>query len=187
MMISISRLAPIMSRYALAVSIAVLVAAGLSACSTPTKASTSTARPDALPPTTADPATQASSAQSVAATGSACALVTTAEVTAAIGKPMGPGNDAGAMCVFSATSDPSVVVYVQIYGDAQSLAAPKDVEGGSEHLPGLGDDAFWSASGIVFVQKGSRAFTISVPSLALTSTKAPTAILTLATVAAGRF
>ena len=113
--------------------------------------------------------------------------MTTDEVTAAIGKPMGPGNAAGAICFFSATSDKSLVVYVQIYGDTQSLGAPKDVETGSHHLTGLGDDAFWSSGGILFVQKGNRAFTISVPSLALTSTTAPDAVVTLATEAAGRF
>jgi hypothetical protein len=186
-MICTLRTAPTMSRYALTLGTAALLTAGLSACSSPAATSPSAAHPGGLSTATAAPLTRTSTAQPVAAAGSACALVTTEEVTAAIGKPMGPGNDAGPICYFSATSDRSLVVYVQIYGDAQAMAAPKGVEDGSEHLPGLGDDAFWSSGGIVFVQKGTRAFTISVPSLALTSTKAPTAIVTLATAAAERF
>ena len=46
--------------------------------------------------------------------------------------------------------------------------------------------AFWTAAGTMFVQKGSRGFTISTPSLALTSPSAPKAILTLATDALAR-
>jgi hypothetical protein len=174
-MITISAPAPRVLRSALALGITALLAVGVSACSHPAANSHPAVRPAGL------------SVTSTAAAGSACALVSTDEVTAAIGKPMGPGNDAGTVCFFSATSDKSLVLYVQIYGDAQSLAAPKDVETGSQHLTGLGDDAFWSSGGILFVQKGSRAFTISVPSLALTSTTAPEAIVTLATDAAGRF
>jgi hypothetical protein len=99
---------------------------------------------------------------------------------------MGQGADAGTICSYSATTDPSTVVYVQLYTDAQSMGAAKATEPGSEHLPGLGDDAFWTAAGTMFVQKASRGFTISAPSLALTSPSAPTAMLALGKIAADR-
>ena len=99
---------------------------------------------------------------------------------------MGPGADAGTICSYSATADPSTVVYVQLYTDTQSMGAAKATETGSEHLPGLGDDAFWTAAGTIFVQKGTRGFTISTPSLALSSPNAPAAIMTLANAALNR-
>jgi hypothetical protein len=67
------------------------------------------------------------------------------------------------------------------------MAVPKQVEAGSAHLHGLGDDAFWTTDGSLFVQKGSRAFSISMPSLALTSRTAPPTIVALATAALARF
>jgi hypothetical protein len=112
--------------------------------------------------------------------------VTAGEVGAATGKAMGQGAGAGSICSYSATADPSTVVYIQLYTDAPSMGPAKAIEAGSQHLPGLGDDAFWAAGGIMFVQKGSRGFTISAPSLVLTSSSAPTPILTLATAALGR-
>jgi hypothetical protein len=127
------------------------------------------------------------SGSSAAAAGSACALVTADEVSKATGKAMAAGSGDNAICAFSATADPSVVVYVQIYPDTASMAAPKQVESGSEHLAGLGDDAFYAVIGSVFVQKGSRGFSITIPSLALTTHKAPPAIVALATAALARF
>jgi hypothetical protein len=66
------------------------------------------------------------------------------------------------------------------------MGPTKAIEAGSEHLAGLGDDASWAPGGIMFVQRGSRGFTISTPWLALTSSSAPKAIRTLATDALGR-
>jgi hypothetical protein len=62
---------------------------------------------------------------------------------------------------------------------------------GSEHLDGLGDDAFWNATiGTVFVRKGTRAFSFSLPSFA-NLTDDPAAVkskmVTLATAVAARF
>jgi hypothetical protein len=99
---------------------------------------------------------------------------------------MAAGNGAGNICSFSATADPSLVVYIQIYPDAPSMATPKQAEPGSEHLRGLGDNAFWTTAGTVFVQKSNRGFSITMPSLALTSRNAPPAIVALATAALAR-
>lgn len=167
------------------VGVAALLSAGLAACSGSggtTAAPSHNARSAGVPA-----ASSPAGAPSVAANGSACGLVTASEVAAATGKPMAAGNDGGSICSYAATANPSLVVYVQIYPDTASMAAPKQTEAGSAHVNGLGDDAFWTVAGNLFVQKGSRAFSISMPSLALTSTTAPPTIVTLATSALTRF
>jgi len=86
----------------------------------------------------------------------------------------------------SATTDPSNTVHVTLYPDVQSMALQKQMEPGSQHLPELGDDAFWNVAGNLFVQRGSRGLSIVVTSLSLASRTAPQAMLTLAKTAAGR-
>jgi hypothetical protein len=188
-MITISPTRSIRSRSAFAIGAAALLWTGVAACSSsadPASAPAHTAPPAGVSHTSSPAATPAGGT-SVAASRAACGLVTVSEVTAATGKPMAAGNGAGDICSFSATADPSLVVYVEIYPDTQSMAAPKQVEPGSEHLHGLGDDAFWTTAGTLFVQKGNRGFGIAMPSLALTSRNAPPAIVTLATAALARF
>jgi hypothetical protein len=99
---------------------------------------------------------------------------------------MAPGNGAGDICSFSATGDPSLVVYIQVYGNAETLGVARQVESSGQHVTGLGDDAFWTVAGNLFVQKGNRGFTITLPSLALTSRTAPPKIVTLAAAALAR-
>ena len=94
---------------------------------------------------------------------------------------MAAGHGAGDFCTFSATGDPSLVVYVQVYANAETLAVARNEESSGQHVTGLGDDAFWTVAGNLFVQKGKRGFTITLPSLALTSRTAPPKIVTLAT------
>jgi hypothetical protein len=174
-----------LSRSAAAFGMSALLCAGLAACSgsgganaAPAHNATSAGVPGSSSPV---------ATSSVAASGSACGLVTVSEVATATGKPMAAGQDGGSICSYSATADPSLVVYVQIYPDTQSMAVPKQTEAGSEHLNGLGSDAFWTVAGNLFVQKGSRGFSINMPSLALTSPKAPPTIVALATAALSRF
>jgi hypothetical protein len=183
-MITISSAGSILPRSALAISAAALLWTGLAACSSSGGTSAPTHKAQVAGASAPAGATAAGTA---ASSRSACGLVTVSQVTAATGKPMAAGNGAGNICVFSGKADPSLVVYVQIYPDAPSMATPKQVESGSEHLHGLGDDAFWTEAGIVFVQKSNRGFSISMPSLALASRDAPAAIVTLATAALARF
>jgi hypothetical protein len=187
-MITIRAAESVLPRSALAIGAAASLWSGLAACSSSgstTPALTGGTRPAGTSRPSAPPTAPASAAPA-AASGSACGLVTVSEVTTTTGKPMSPGNGAGNICVFSATADPSLVVYIQIYPDAPSMATPKLDESSSEHLRGLGDDAFWTAAGMVFVQKGSRGFSISVPSLTLTSRTVPPALKALATAALTR-
>ena len=132
------------------------------------------------------------SADAADAGGSACALVTADEVGTAMGKPAKLTGGAGDICTFGEVSDPSVFVYVQVYQDEASMAVPKQLNSsGTEQLPGMGDTAFWQpVVGTVFVQKGSRAFSLSLPSLA-NLTANPDAVkakmVTLAQAALARF
>jgi hypothetical protein len=99
--------------------------------------------------------------------GSACKLATVEQISAAAGKPVALSGGTDAICAYSATSDPGLFVYVQIYADKHSMAAMTQLEGVSQHVAGLGDDAFWAGpAGVVFVRKGDRAFSVSAPSLA---------------------
>jgi hypothetical protein len=100
--------------------------------------------------------------------GKACHLATTAQISTAAGKPMQSVGGAGdIVCTFSAVDDASFAMSVAIYNDEASMATIKSVESGSEHLAGLADDAFWNPTiGAVFVQKGSRGFSFTLPSFA---------------------
>jgi hypothetical protein len=147
-----------------------LLCIGLAACSgTATKTAAPTGSTQVAAPSTgsAPVATAPGTQASIGAGGSACGLVTADEVSAAAGKPIAVSADAGTICTFSATADPSFVVFLQIYNDQPSMALMTQLEAGSEHLAGIADDAFWNATvGTVFVRKGSRAFSIALPSLA---------------------
>ena len=100
--------------------------------------------------------------------GKACQLVTAAQVSTAAGKPMHSVGGAGdIICTFSAVDDASFAMNVTIYNDDASMVTMQSVETSSDHLDGLGDDAFWNPTlGTVFVKKGSRAFSFSLPSFA---------------------
>jgi hypothetical protein len=123
--------------------------------------------------------------------GSACDLATVAEISAGAGKPMKLTGGADTICAYGAVDDPSFLMYVQVYNDKNSMATPLGIEDGSDHIDGLGDDAFFNkTAGIVFVRKGDRAFSFTLPSLANLTTD-PAAIkanmVTLAKAAAARF
>ena len=177
------------SRSTLAVGAAALICASVAACASSSGATPAPApsvQPTGASNPTSGSGTPASDPSAAAANGSACGLVTVSEVTTATGKPMAAGNGVGDFCTFSATGDPSLVVYVQVYANAETLAVARTEESSGQHLTGLGDDAFWTVAGNLFVQKGKRGFTITLPSLALTSRKAPPKIVTLATAALAR-
>jgi hypothetical protein len=167
------------SRSALAVGAAALICASLAACSSSGGLTSAPTRSSGSGAPASDPSV-------ATASGSACGLVTVNEVTTATGKPMAAGHGADDFCTFSATGDPSLVVYIQVYANAESLAVARNVESSGQHVTGLGDDAFWTVAGNLFVQKGKRGFTITLPSLALTSRTAPPKIVTLATAALAR-
>ena len=96
-------------------------------------------------------------------------LVTAAQISTAAGKPMHSVGGAGdTICVFSAVDDASFAMAISIYNDDASMVTMTQLETeSSDHVDGLGDDAFWNPTlGTVFVKKGSRAFSFSLPSFA---------------------
>jgi hypothetical protein len=132
------------------------------------KAATSSSDPASANPSEVTAALANASQAAAALGGSACKLATVDEVSTAAGQPMAVSGDGGAICVYSAVADASYTVYVQLYSDVPSQANMTQLEkSGSDHLDGLGDDAFYNGTaGIVFVSKGDRAFSFAVPSLA---------------------
>jgi hypothetical protein len=133
----------------------------------------------------------AAAGSDVAESGSACDLATVAEVSAGAGKPMKLTGGADTICAFGAVDDPSFFMYVQVYNDKASMATPLGIEDGSDHIDGLGDDAFFNkTAGMVFVRKGDRGFSFTLPSLANLTTD-PAAIesnmIALGKAAAARF
>ena len=133
----------------------------------------------------------AASGSDAAASGSACDLATVAEVSAGAGKPMKLTGGAGTICTYGGVDDPSFFMYVQVYNDQDAMATPLGIESGSDHIDGLGDDAFFNkTTGEVFVRKGDRGFSYTLPSLNNLTTS-PDAIkanmVALAKAAAARF
>jgi hypothetical protein len=115
------------------------------------------------PPGTGSDAATATSA----ASGSACGLLSEGDVTAAMRQPMEVSGDGGASCSYSATADPSVLLYLQTFATQAEAATDAQLEPSSEHIDGLGDNAFWNPTlDMVFVQVGERAFAVTSPSLA---------------------
>jgi hypothetical protein len=183
-----------MTRTVLGLAAAAALALSLSACGGGSPAAPAGPAAVAAQSQAAAPAGSAapSTDDAAGASGTACALVTADEVTTAVGKPMKLTGGTDSICTFGEVADPSLFIYIQIYSDEASMATPKQLEGaGAEHIDGMGDDAFWQGTaGMIFVQKGSRAFSFSLPSLA-NLTSSPDAIkanmVTLATAALARF
>ena len=80
---------------------------------------------------------------------------------------------------------------MQIYNDVPGMSLMMQLESGSDHMAGMGDDAFWNGTvGTMFVRKGNRGFSLALPSLS-NLTASPAAIQsrmsTLASEAFGRF
>jgi hypothetical protein len=115
---------------------------------------------------TGQPSTSAPRTGSGAA-ASSCKLLTEGDATAAMRQPMKVSGDAGTICTYSATADPSVLLYVQTYASKAEATTNLQLEPMSEHIDGLGDDAFWNPTlDMVFVQNGDRSFAVTSPSLA---------------------
>jgi hypothetical protein len=150
-------------------------------------------------PASPSQATEASSApgadvpaSAVAGSSSACRLVTAADVSTAVGQPM-TQVDAGApnACLYG-SADRSEQVLIYVFPDVAAMTADVDLNGATEQIDGLGDQAFWSGfSGTIFVRKGDRAFKINDPDLAIANPSDPnvpkTAMTQLATIALKNF
>ncbi len=99
---------------------------------------------------------------------SACHLLSEPDVTAAMKRTMKVSGGAGtAICTYSASDDPSVLLAVQTFASRADMATYTQIEPSGEHIDAMGDDAFWNSTlDLVFVRRGDRAFVVTSPSLA---------------------
>ena len=160
----------------------VSLAALLAACGGSTSG---TASPPATPrPGSASLAasTDAPAQASSTDTSAACAVVTAAAVSQAAGFSVARSSGAGQICMYQ-NADSSKYLAVQLYGSQADMALMLQIEPGSEHVAGLGDDAFWVAQeGLLFVRKGDHGAEFLDPDLggSPTDTSPRDALVTLA-------
>jgi hypothetical protein len=112
-----------------------------------------------------------------------CALVTSDAVGTAGGFSVASYSGGGGTCIFQ-NSDRSKYLSVQLFTSQAAMATNLGLESSSEHIAGLGDDAFWTSGiGGLFVRKGDRAIEFTDPEFALsadTDTAPRDALVTLA-------
>ncbi|MFN2464601.1 MAG: hypothetical protein ABR573_11960 [Candidatus Dormibacteria bacterium] len=101
-----------------------------------------------------------------AGSGAACALFTDAEIGAAAGRTFTKHDGADAtligqsVCTYQG-SDPSGGLQTYIFYNTKAMETYQLNESGAEHIPGLGDDAFWTRTlQSLFVRKGTHALYI---------------------------
>ena len=99
---------------------------------------------------------------------SACQLLSEADVTTAMKQPMKSVGGAGSLiCEYAAVADPSTLLAVQTFSTLANATLYTQLEASSDHIAGLGDDAFFNSTlDMVFVKKGDRGFSVTSPSLA---------------------
>ncbi len=144
-----------------AVSAVALVSAAVGGC-----ANHAAARPSSLSGSTRT-SSAADSGQTTGSGGTACTLVTAADVTTAMGEPMTQLGGTAADCIYAASADHSQQLMVHEFLDQTNMTNTiQQLESSSEHVDGLGDDAFWNGTiDTMLVRTGSRGFTITSTSL----------------------
>lgn len=110
-----------------------------------------------------------------------------------MGEPMTQPGGGAADCIYTATADQGHQFLVHEFLDQTNMNnLIQQLESSSEHVDGLGDDAFWNGTiDTMFVRTGTRGFTITSTSL---GAKTPTdpdapkpAMVDLATTALSNF
>lgn len=161
---------PAMRRPMFALTIGAVLLVG--ACSGSSPAAPSAAAQ--LPPAGSSQAPDASGAPVASSDGSgdsdSCtSIVTTAAVGQAAGFPIANTSGGGGICYFQA-ADPSKYLVVWVFGSQDAMASMLQIESSSQHVDGLGDDAFWSgAGGILFVRKGDKGIELQDPDFIFTA------------------
>ena len=135
-----------------------VVAGGCASASTKTTSSTIVQ----VASTTVDVAKTSSDAGAGSSTdASGCRLASEADVSTAMKQPMkvdGGGGSTDGLCEFAATADPSVLLVVQTFARLADASLYTGLESSSDHVAGLGDNAFWNSTlGVLFVVKGAGA------------------------------
>ena len=158
-------------RHGRAAVLAISLAALLSACGSSSAAPSTAANPGSTSAPLAAPTGAPTGAPGAAAgsTDPACALVKPDAVGTAGGFSVADYSGAGGTCIFQ-NSDRSKYLSVQLFKSQAEMATYLQLESSSEHIAGLGDDAFWtSGMGGLFVRKGDRAIEFTDPDFALSS------------------
>jgi hypothetical protein len=143
----------------------------LGACSGSSPAAPPVAGQQAPPATSQDPnAGAAAPTAAGAGDGDNCTSVVTKDaVGVAAGFPIATVAGAAGICYFQNT-DPSKYMVVWVFANQDAMAAMLQIEAGSEHIDGLGDDAFWAgAGGILFVRKGDKGVEFQDPDFVFTA------------------
>jgi len=158
-------------RHGQAAVVGISLAALLASCG----GSTSGARSPAVTPGTAPASVPASvgattPASSGDSSGAACTIVTAEAVSQASGIAVKTMSGIGNICYFQ-NADLSKYLVVQLYGSQAEMGTILQIEPGSEHVAGLGDDAFWTGTGILFVRKGDHGIEFLDPELTDTASR----------------
>ena len=142
----------------------------LGACGSGGTAAPASVAPIANP--TADPtvagatpitATTAPGAGSDAA--GACSIVTSGAVSTASGFSVDAASGTDSICMFQ-NADKSKYLSLKWDRSQAEMSMMLQIEPGSDHIAGLGDDAFWSPTGLLFVRKGDHALELLDPDMA---------------------
>jgi hypothetical protein len=156
------------SRRASAVVAALVLAVVASGCGGASAQPSNTANGQ-VPPTISADAGLASTAAPGNESGpdaAACQLLSDGDATAAMQQPMTGSGTGGSTCEYAATADPNVLLLVGLLPSPAAMTTFDQFRASSEHLDGVGDDAFWDSTlDLVFVRKGDRGFTVASPSL----------------------
>ena len=139
--------------------VGISIAAFLAACSG--SASTApTSTPQSLPSGSTATSNDGGGTASSDNAGEACTIVTKDAVSLAMGFPVGLVAGAGPICTFQ-TADSSHLLAITIYHSQADMALMLQLEPGSDHVVGLGDDAYFAGGGdILFVRQGANAIEI---------------------------
>ncbi len=121
----------------------------------------------ATAPTTGTP--NASGTPGVDQNDPVCGLVTKDEVATAVGFSIATAMGAGGTCIFQ-NVDPSQLLALQLIDGQSNMSLYLSMEDSSEHIAGLGDDAFWQGTAAtLFVRQGDQALVMLIQAWVMTS------------------
>ncbi len=155
----------------LATAAVVVLFAACSGAASPAATSTSPVTPTTPLVTTQPTASSTPAASNVdeGQTDPVCALVTKDQVATAVGFSIATALGAGGTCIFQ-NVDPSQVFALQLIDGESNMALYLSIEASSEHVAGLGDDAFWQgAAATMFIRQGDQALVLVDQSWVMTS------------------
>ena len=145
---------------------AILAGCSGSAAATSPGASTRSAAPSigAVGAATAPPAPSAPSEAAGGPVG-ACTILTNDAVGKATGFTVAGTSGTDSICFYQ-SADKSKYLSVKLDRSQADMASMLQIEAGSDHVAGLGDDAFWTGTGLLFARKGDHAIELLDPDMA---------------------